>query len=411
MGGLIIGPFSVRIYMSIVILLFLILFSYRYPIKNEIILYLLYIIFYWMALVFNNEISEIDFAKYFFGRYFICLIAFYATYSLIKNQKMLVNLLFFFIGIGIINGIISYSQFIGSSWSIIPAMLLNPTESAQERLEIYASIESGLGLGVVGLFGNIVRNGYFSAVFAILSLYLYEISGKRWQKISSFLIMIFLFYTVFLTQQRFVFVLTALFYLFYFYKNRRLFYIMILLLISTIVYFAFYNININTEKLGRISNLTDTSRLNIYSLGLRFIFDNFFFGGQNEFGRLLTLNGFSVNSAHNFFLNAFIYSGVIGAIFVIALYFKMLIYSIQSLLKKNIRQNSAISFFIAGALTVFLLNSLTHNLSLVTGEEFIWVLYALLIKSREFGNSNQLSKINFESNSLSYQKSNINFII
>ena len=49
--------------------------------------------------------------------------------------------------------------------------------------------------------------------------------------------------------------------------------------------------------------------------------------------------------------------------------------------KKILENNRDVAYFIGGAMAVYLLNSLTHNASLITGEEMIWMLLALFYKA------------------------------
>lgn len=382
MGGFIVGAFSIRIYVSVVIFLWLLFTGSRFKITKEIGLFYMFILFYWIALAINGELAEVDFLKYCLGRYFICITAIYSITIIVNKPQILRNVVYLFVGIGVINGVISFLQFIGNPTAIIIPLFFYPTRDLQESLEVFDQFESGLGVGVVGLFGSIVKNGYLSAVFAALSPILYESAKKKWQQLGALIVMSFLLYSVFLTQQRLVLILVTGFFLFYFYKNRRLFFAIVGLSIILFYYFSFQEIIFNEDKLGRLAQLNDSGRIKIYSLGFEFVKNNFLFGGQNAFGYVLSSYGFRVYSSHNFFLNAFIYSGFIGAVFIIILFFKMLVQASKVIFRKI--EKNKFSFFLAAALLVYLLNSLTHNASLVTGDEYIWMLFALLTKSIEF---------------------------
>ena len=196
-------------------------------------------------------------------------IAVYAIHSLVKDPKILHKIIVLFICLGIINGIVSFMQFTGNRQAMSLPMLLNPSETIQERLVHYGSFESGLYIGVVGLFGSIVKNGYLSAVFATLSLYLYQHAKSTWTKISTFAITIFLLYVVFLTQQRLVFIVTVGFYLFYFYKNKKVFYRLIVFLIPVVLLLLTSEITYDFNRLGRLSNLSGNERMNICKVSPR----------------------------------------------------------------------------------------------------------------------------------------------
>jgi O-antigen ligase len=381
LNAFIIGPFSIRIYVSLLVFLIFIFKSTTFNRKKEILLYALFIFFYWLALNVNGEISEVDFVKRLLGSYLICFIAFYVLYKSIISQADINKIVIFLVFIGVLNGVVSTLQFNGNSAAYLWATILTPTELLEERIEVYQRAGSGLGIGVIGLFGGIVKNGYLSAAFALLSLYMIVLSKNFFYKTTFVVISLFLFYSVFLTQQRIVTFLSLIIYLYFYYRYFNLRYISLLFVFSMLglSMLYFYNIVLESDSLGRLSNLEDEHRETLYAKSFQFVIDNFLFGGQIRAANYLESAGL-VNSAHNFVLNAFIYSGVFGAVFVIILFGRMLRKSVNAILGKNAYQNP--SFFIGIALIVYLLNSLTHNSSLVSGDEFIWILFAMLVKSQ-----------------------------
>lgn len=380
MGGFIIGPFSVRIYISIATLAYLLMRRYSFTLNPETKLYLAFIGLYLTTLIINGEYMLVNFPKYFFGRYFICFIVIYTFTSLIRNKDDIHNVIIFLIIIGIFNSIISFLQFYGYSSALNIAKFLNPTERSQEMLEAYVDKESGIGIGVVGIFNNIVKNGYVSASIAVISPYLFEIS-KNWKnKLFSFIIVVILMYTVFMTQQRTVTILSFVFITAYFIRMRFSLSILLLVILSFPFILVFYDFSFTAENLGRINNLYDNNRIGIYNEGVNFLLDNVFWGGQVKFiEKIYPI--YNVTSSHNFILNAFIYSGLFGGIVIITLYLKMLKLGLKIIYSGFSKRYFSISYFISTALIIFLINSMTHNASLITGEEFVWILYILILMS------------------------------
>ena len=389
-GSFNIGAYSIRIYVALFLFFYLIINKYKFPFILEIKYYFIFILFYFLILNLNGDIEKIDFFKFFFGRYLICFIAAYVVNSLITNKDLIYGTIVFFVIIGFLNGIISLLQFNGNSFALSIPLLISDSELIKERLDIYSNNETGLGVGVVGLFGYIVKNGYMSAVFSILSLYLYQTSNKYYKKLIFAPLSFFLFFIVFLTQQRFVFIFSGAFFLFFFIRQSLSFFLVIFLSISLSLNF----IDIDANNLGRISNYNDNDRVVLYSSGIEFVKDNFFLGGQVSAAKFLT-SRIGQEYSHNFFLNAFIYSGFFGAIFVILVYFRMIFKSLKILFTSLSINN--MSFFIGGSLLVYLINSLTHNSSLVTGDEHIWILFFLLLKSINY-QKNIVSKKNKSNN-------------
>lgn len=380
-GSFIIGPVSLRIYVSCILLLVLLIFRYRFSFSKEIKLYLAFIGIYFFALLINGEIKEVNFLKYYFGRYFVCLIAVYIISSLVNSSTEIKRTIVFLILVGIVNGIFSIMQYYGSDLGTsIPKVLIN-AEGTEDLFANSISFESGLNRGVRGLFGFIARNGYFSAVFACLAPLLISISLSNFQRLISAFISVFLIYVVFLTQQRLVLLLVLAFYFVLLLGQRKYFLYALLALIGFIIILITIDYSLEYVNLGRYADYSDSNRLELYSLALKFIKDNFWFGGQNAFTEYISGKVGLANSAHNFFLNGFIYSGVIGAIVVSLLYFRILIRSLRPVWNFKSNDFSHYSKYLGGALVIYMLNSLTHNASLITGDEFIWILFVLLVKS------------------------------
>ena len=171
-------------------------------------------------------------------------------------------------------------------------------------------------------------------------------------------------------------VLTLGFYCYLFFKKYKILTLPLVFILVGILYIIVDVLNFGFQDLGRLQNLEDNEREIIYSLSLDFIKENLMFGGQLKSGEYLLSNGASVSSSHNFILNAFVYSGVFGAVILVYLFIKLLINCIAYLINNN-----KPTLYIAIALIIYLLNSLTHNKSLVTGDEVIWILFGLLIVS------------------------------
>jgi hypothetical protein len=114
-----------------------------------------------------------------------------------------------------------------------------------------------------------------------------------------------------------------------------------------LVFILFFEFSYNQQDLGRYTSFEDSQRVRIFHISLEFISKNLFFGGQNQFARLLLSNNINVKTSHNIFLNSFIFSGIFGAITVIYLYFKM-VFNCIIMLKKDFLKFNEGSFFAAG---------------------------------------------------------------
>jgi len=382
LGGFIIGPVSVRMYVSILLFFYLIIMGFRFPVYKEVFLYVLFILVYFVALIANGELGQIDFFKYFFGRYFICFLSFYAIYSLVQSKAILRIVILSIFIFGILNVLVSLLQFSGNIVALQVPLLLNVGELEQEKLIAYSG-KFGLGVGVVGLFGTIVKNGYFSSIFAIVSLGIFHYSTGFFRKLIFLIISIMFLITIFLIQQRLVFILVGIFYFYYVWKNPRLFKYALLIFIFLIAFIAIYELSIDSDSFGRLSKIEDTNRMIIFSSAIEFILKNLFFGGQLAFGNILQSKGLDVTTSHNLFFNAFIYAGLFGFFVIAYLTAKIFSRSFKLLMINSGGFDNYFGFFLAGSLIVYNLNSFVHNSSLVTGDEHIWILLALVVKSQQ----------------------------
>lgn len=387
LGGLIVGPVSVRMYCSVILLGFLVISGFRFPIYKEIFFYLLFVIVHFSALLFNGDISQIDAFKYFFGRYFVCFIAFYGVYSLIENFEDLRTVSIWIFVMGILNLLVSTLQFSGNMVALQIPLLLNVGELEQEKILGYTE-KFGVGVGVIGLFGTIVKNGYFSSIFAVFSLGFYHHARASVIRRVLFILTLGFLANLFFIQQRMVFMLVVLFYSLYIYKNPKLFRYAVGLFIVVLVFVFFYGLGFDPDSLGRISNVQDTNRVIIFTTALDFIANNLFFGGQVKFANILSGKGMDVTTSHNLFLNAFIYSGLVGFFLISIITWKMFMkcwYGMKT--KLSAYDFDEFGFFISGSLMIYILNSFVHNSSLVTGDEVIWILFALLVRHKSIEKS------------------------
>ncbi len=373
--GFIIGPFSLRIYLALIMVFYLILKYRRFAIFDnfELRLYFLFILFFLFNLIFTNQFYSFNFGKYFLSRFLICFIMVGAL-GLIKSKKDLQFVINLLIVIGILNVIVNILQFfdIGSQFYAIFKNTTDPDSFLDEDA-------LGLSVGTYGLFGNIVTNGYYSSVFAILFLHKVNISKTYFRKVFYILLFSLGVFAVFATQQRSS-LLMLLFFIFLAYsykvKNAKKIFFGLLITLTIILSYPY----LQDIEIGRYQKLTDENRSALYAYAIDFISNHIWFGGINEYRAFMQSKIGIMLAPHNVFLNAFIYSGLLGGVTVIILFFRMLTYAFK-IFVNSIGNMNAFSVTFFGCFLVFMGNSLTHNLSLVTGNEFIWFFFILTIKS------------------------------
>lgn len=387
-GSFIIGPLSIRVYMTIIMALLLtwkiflqkqkLLLSYK-----EIKLYVCFIIAMVMAQSLNNEISSSDLPKNIFAYHFVSIIVFFAIDSFVTNKTILKNVTLILLFIVIIDSISTYLQYINHplGWNL--SQLLFTVENvkidrATEYIENYEITNlSGVSLAV-GIFGDSVINGYILASLGMLPFYyIFNINYSTKIKTAGWLAYLVCVGGCFMTQQRTAFILLMLGSLYFFiYHIPR--WKTLLFLIILMIWITFFSNLLTNMDWGRYSNLTlGENRIYIYTNALSYIQDHWFLGGPVGFNNLYKV------FPHNFILNAFIYAGLIGAFFALWLFIKIISQSIR-LLFKNIKHISY-SVIYACALTIYLLIGFTHNASLITGDCNIWLLFGLMLRALQLG--------------------------
>lgn len=380
-----IGSFPIRIYIATITLAFVIYKNAKMAVAEDMWLLGGFVFFYFLSAVATGNIYEGNIIKLILTRYLVSFIAAYAFSLFVRDLRHVDLILYILIALGIVNGIASSAQFFGVPEGMQIPSFLNSDELSQQGFDKTTTTGLGLGVGTFGIFPTVIKNGFFASVFALLSPILLINAPRGMGKLLSIFVIVFLCSTVFFSQQRLVCILTALFFSLYLIKiNKKHF---VYILISLQVPFFWYllaNFNFDVERLGRLSDISDDERLRLYAAGLSFIKNNFFFGGVNLFQDYLSTTGFRAGSAHNIFINAFIYGGVLGAICIITLYLKMLKICFQSISVAIHGKYSWRRILLGAALSSHLLNSLAHNTSIITGESIIWILYVSLIKTIRF---------------------------
>jgi hypothetical protein len=234
---------------------------------------------------------------------------------------------------------------------------------------------STLALGtitVIGCFNNIPANGFMIASLFALSLVLY--TESKLSKIAAVVVMILSVLAMYYTQQRTSFLLVICCLCVMIFKTfglKRMIFSLILL-----IPFLFF-ISMPDIDYGRFNSYEDEARSMLYSKSLDWIMDNCFVGGPVAAERYIQ------GAAHNIFLSAFFFGGIISVIILSMIYFRTIFSAIKNI-SKSFKKHSLLSNYIC-ALSLCIIcafaNGLTHNTSIVYGYVPIWFLYAVFVRS------------------------------
>ena len=381
-GSYLIGPFSIRVYVAIVVIIYLL---YKKIILKEhfnlsyssIRIYLLFLFFTLIAKIFSGPFEIDGFLKDLLAMHLISIISYIAIDLLVKNQKQVQIILILFISIGLLNSIISILQYNGNPTGFIIGQFF-----ASSNMEYISDLETRfltfpeLQLGafaVPGIFGHGASNGGMNATLCILSLYFIFGREKRlwWVALIIFAISIV---GNFVIQERSPMGLLAIFTSFIIWKYSSKGLLIFLCIVGGFMLFYFDVFSVlDPEKIGRFADITkfDSDRQRLVQNAIAFISDHWFLGGDYLYHQMYGL------TPHNFILHAFIYSGLFGALTVFVLFIKIIIDAGRILICDKI---GIPVFFFSCALIIFLANGFTHSSSLITGDNIIWLLYALILR-------------------------------
>lgn len=386
-GSVFIGPMSIRVYMTVLMILFLLLkFSYvlkQLP-KTYILLYVMFMLFVGVATAFNGDMTLGEYLKVVLSTFLVSIVAYYATGYFINNSRKLYIIYWALILVLLFTSVITILQYIGIpiGW-IVGEFFAQADQDVIDKIENVSDLQENL-LGVSfarGVFNHPVKNAMFIASISVLPLG-GLINANNNVLIRTLYTAIYIIATVacFMTQQRSAFyILVAVSVAIVFCATRRK---MLLLLVCGMIFWAELPIiydYISSDAVGRLSvlNLTDGTGRNVLWYNARnFIYENILFGGPVKFMQMN--NGLP---PHNFFYSAFIYGGLFGGIIIICLFIKIIVYLVSKM-KSNLCKSNYTGI-LSASLFVFLVQGFFHNGSLVEGEVIILLLLSLILVSEK----------------------------
>jgi hypothetical protein len=308
--------------------------------------------------------------------------------------------------LGLANAVVTIGQTLGLPLAdkIISFFQLSLPEKYVIQMEEDGSDGLALMQTRPGLFNSAVYNGYFLMVSGIASL-LFVVKNFRLLRVVPWLVIVL--GCICVQERSPIFILTA-FSAIVFYKTfvlKRFAIVVLLSLFVLSIHFVTNTVSsILPQRIETISVYTpsgmtdedddpssdmmtnnsspirnnrladlgfdDTGRSRIYEKVTDYLMDHPFMGGYH---RLKRIYGYA---PHNLFLNAFVYGGIVGG-FAILLILIWQVPPLWRVLRKKINKTDPVCFFAGLTYVAFTLNSLLHNKSIVTGDEMVWMLWAL----------------------------------
>jgi len=321
--------------------------------------------------------------------------------------SLLLNLL---IVLGVLDALVTVGQTFNMSFTdkLIDFFQLRLPQRYLDKMEVEGSEDMALMLTRPGLFLSAVYNGYFLMTAGVVSLKLF--THKLW--IQRFIPWTIISFGCICVQERGPIVILMLLSALAFYKipiikrrNYALFILLFIIIIQSIVgsvdsllrvsetnitethrtFTTYYDDEEDDEsgsntwnkysqfaKESRFADVgfNDPGREDIYRQTIDYLMDHPIIGGSHRLHDKYDIY------PHNLFLLAFCYGGFVGGIAIMLILFWQVI-PLWRVISKKIVDTNPVCFFTALAYLAYTLNSLVHNRSIVTGDEVIWMLWAV----------------------------------
>lgn len=384
LGAVYIGPFSVRVYTTIMMLSYLIFTGLRrksfkmYHEQSFITQYIAFILLMGIAMIFNGDFEPFNYPKYILAYHLVAITSFYATLHFVKTKEELNTALITIALIVAATSIVSIMQFRGDpiGWTI-SGFFGEMTEHTEESLEIFSDSLLGSSLAC-GIMQRSFLNAMYISSCAFLMFPL--IMGRKplLKKVIWGLLLCCSIYACFAVQQRgaFYIMIAAMIFVSLVKFKFRTKIVAIVAIVAILISGALSNNVLSEEAMGRlaVNNLSadEDIRGSIWANAETYILDNLMWGGVTTFKSLN--HGYA---AHNFIYNAFIYAGLLGGLVIILLFIRIVIRTVRPVLHP--RRSSNELFFVSLALLCYMAQGMVHNASLITGDLHVWTLFALTI--------------------------------
>ena len=381
LGSVYLGPASIRIWMTILMLLILIHQSgfkrtrvFRSLNPTIPICYILFLLLMFVSLTINGEVIEFKFFKKLFAYYLVCLVSYFAVGYHITNINRVRVLLLCLVLIVSFNNIIAILQFANNPFGWKIGNFFGDISSREEFAEIHSDV---IGFSFIpGAMGDPVMSGFITAIIAPILF----IKHAERNSILLLLIQILLIgvnlYGCYITQQRnafILFLLSASIIALKFVKKRPVISLFgVLILFISIGYIV---TGLESFEWGRLFSLENDARTRLWNQAILFIQDHPLFGGPISFQNQTGV------SAHNVFLDSMIYSGFGGFFFIAFLWTWSIFMAIKYLILGIMSKVPNITFGLSIAVFNMMVYGLFHNTSFLTGYNIIFIVLACFLCS------------------------------
>lgn len=381
-GSISIGPFTIRVFATIVMVVFLFINRSSFfgnkliPIPfSYISVYLMYLLFFFIALVMSGDIDRYDFFHRLIGMHGVCIVAFCAVCYFVNDKKMANQTCMVLLAILLVDSVVTIFQYLENpiAWAI--GGVMGDISQAEEYLLMH---DDSLGASIMpGILGGAVSNAFYIAVVAPLS-FLYIYKSKILGKFAIGSVFLLSFFASYVTQQRASFGLLLVFVLInvcYNVKRYRSFVWLVMLALMIVSFFIYFDLT--DDYWGRLTKTSSDDRKDLISYASTFVFDNWLWGGPIKYVKEAGV------SAHNIIIDSIINAGIFGFIFAMLLYFGSLFNVARSITISFFKKRNISLLVISFSMFICLIYGLFHNASYITGDVLVFIMLALFLKSKK----------------------------
>lgn len=378
-GSINIGPFSIRVIATCLMMVYLFVLSFR---KKQFIridrsyigLYILFSFVMGFTLILNGEFEEFEFIKKVLAFNLVAIVSFLAIERIVKTSQQLIIIIITLLLIILINNVITILQYDGNpiGWAI--GFLFGDIDKSVQKIGDHDSL---LGMSVTpGIFGDVVKNALYIAVITPLSFCLFRKDSNIFTILFSLLVIASSIIAVIMTQQRaaFAVVTFTIFMMFLIIFKKHFIALFCAMFLSGIVLFILGDFIENID-LGRLTDSSNTSRERLTSQAIDFILDHPVLGGPVSFLRKAGL------PAHNLIFDTYIHSGLLGFVIMMVLLTKTVWESCKNIVKGiKLRKDSNLVVFSAIGVLSTMAYGFLHNTSFLSGEVIVFILLVIMLK-------------------------------
>ena len=338
-----------------------------YPHHRAITTYTVFIAIYSLNCIFYGYVLLL--ISSLVGFYFVSYIWIWATYILIKKYHSIKALLYTLLLVGFVNAVVTIGQRFMYPLALAIPEILQKKGSEKMDLLINQIANEDYGFALWGIF-DMVANGYFSCVTAILSVYI----CTRVPKIYSILLWALSIVALFYTQERAALVSGVMFSILYFgllFTKSKLSWKKSLFWAITPIFGVYLYDQLNIQSIiegSRYVSFEIGERSQIYEKSYEYLINHLFTANVYDFYFTTKLY------PHNIVYNAFIYGTIIGGILILITLVSIIIKGLKIIKSSFERKVSNELLALTFAFMGYNVICLTHNASIVSGDLLFWLL-------------------------------------